>query len=146
MSAEAAAELSPEKIAARGLKGIVAADSAICDVDGDLGCCPIRGIDLIERVVRRRSLCEQFSNPVSWIAGLQQRSVSARGVSRDPLKVHVRRRDQAEHVSGCLKRIGCALIMRRSGIRRRWRLWTALSRRSRAGWWRWWRRMRTRCV
>jgi citrate synthase len=35
-----------EKVAARGLKGVVAADSAICDVDGDLGKLIYRGYNI----------------------------------------------------------------------------------------------------
>ena len=41
-------ELSAEKIAARGLKGIVAADTQICDVDGDLGKLIYRGYNIHE--------------------------------------------------------------------------------------------------
>ena len=46
MSADVADKESPEKIAARGLKGIVAADSSICDVDGDLGKLIYRGYNI----------------------------------------------------------------------------------------------------
>ena len=41
-------ELSAEKIAARGLKGVVAADTQICDVDGDLGKLIYRGYNIHE--------------------------------------------------------------------------------------------------
>lgn len=44
MSVESASE--KEKIAARGLKGVVAADSTICDVDGDLGKLIYRGYNI----------------------------------------------------------------------------------------------------
>lgn len=47
MAAEAALEKeSPDKVAARGLKGIVAADTTICDVDGDLGKLIYRGYNI----------------------------------------------------------------------------------------------------
>ena len=39
---------SAEKIAAKGLKGVVAADSVICDVDGDLGKLIYRGYNIHE--------------------------------------------------------------------------------------------------
>lgn len=49
MAAEAVTEKeSPEKVAARGLKGIVAADTTICDVDGDLGKLIYRGYNIHE--------------------------------------------------------------------------------------------------
>jgi citrate synthase len=49
MAAEAAMEKeSPDKVAARGLKGIVAADTTICDVDGDLGKLIYRGYNIHE--------------------------------------------------------------------------------------------------
>ena len=43
MTAEVAEKDSPDKTAARGLKGVVAADSTICDVDGDIGKLIYRG-------------------------------------------------------------------------------------------------------
>ncbi len=47
MAAELATEKSPaDKVAAKGLKGIVAADTAICDVDGDIGKLIYRGYDI----------------------------------------------------------------------------------------------------
>lgn len=46
MSADVAEKESPDKVAARGLKGIVAADSTICDVDGDLGKLIYRGYNI----------------------------------------------------------------------------------------------------
>lgn len=46
MPAEVAEKESPEKVAARGLKGVVAADSSICDVDGDLGKLIYRGYNI----------------------------------------------------------------------------------------------------
>jgi citrate synthase len=45
MSSDVAAK-DAEKTAARGLKGVVAADSAICDVDGDLGKLIYRGYNI----------------------------------------------------------------------------------------------------
>lgn len=49
MAAEAATEKeSPDKVAARGLKGIVAADTTICDVDGELGKLIYRGYNIHE--------------------------------------------------------------------------------------------------
>ncbi len=42
------ATLDKEKIAAKGLKGIVAADSQVCDVDGDLGKLIYRGFNIHE--------------------------------------------------------------------------------------------------
>jgi citrate synthase len=42
------AALDKEKIAAKGLKGIVAADSQVCDVDGDLGKLIYRGYNIHE--------------------------------------------------------------------------------------------------
>lgn len=39
---------SPDKVAARGLKGIVAADTTICDVDGDVGKLIYRGYNIHE--------------------------------------------------------------------------------------------------
>jgi citrate synthase len=41
-------ELSAEKTAARGLKGIIAADTSICDVDGDAGKLIYRGYNIHE--------------------------------------------------------------------------------------------------
>jgi citrate synthase len=48
MSADVLAdkEQAHEKIAARGLKGVVAADTAICDVDGDIGKLIYRGYNI----------------------------------------------------------------------------------------------------
>jgi len=47
MSADAVAEKEThEKVAARGLKGVVAADTAICDVDGDVGKLIYRGYNI----------------------------------------------------------------------------------------------------
>jgi citrate synthase len=53
MSADLVAdkELSPEKMAARGLKGVVAADSRICDVDGDQGKLIYRGYNIDDLAV-----------------------------------------------------------------------------------------------
>ncbi len=51
MSADVAEKESPEKIAARGLKGVVAADSSICDVDGDLGKLIYRGYNINDLAV-----------------------------------------------------------------------------------------------
>uniref|UniRef100_A0A7C4QQV0 Citrate synthase n=1 Tax=Schlesneria paludicola TaxID=360056 RepID=A0A7C4QQV0_9PLAN len=50
MSADAVAERehSAEKLAARGLKGVVAADTAICDVDGEAGRLIYRGYNIDE--------------------------------------------------------------------------------------------------
>jgi len=46
MSADAAEKESADKTAARGLKGVVAADSKICDVDGDIGKLIYRGFNI----------------------------------------------------------------------------------------------------
>lgn len=48
MTAELATEKTPaaDKVATKGLKGIVAADTAICDVDGDIGKLIYRGYDI----------------------------------------------------------------------------------------------------
>lgn len=46
MTADVAVPESAEKIAARGLKGVVAADTTICDVDGDLGKLIYRGYSI----------------------------------------------------------------------------------------------------
>lgn len=51
MSADVAEKESPEKIAARGLKGVVAADSSICDVDGDVGKLIYRGYNIDDLAV-----------------------------------------------------------------------------------------------
>lgn len=40
------AEVAPDKMAAKGLKGVVAADTMICDVDGDLGKLIYRGYNI----------------------------------------------------------------------------------------------------
>lgn len=50
MTAEAVQDKdqSPDKVAARGLKGVVAADSTICDVDGDQGKLIYRGYNIHE--------------------------------------------------------------------------------------------------
>ncbi|MBC8114015.1 MAG: citrate synthase, partial [Candidatus Saccharimonas sp.] len=50
MTAEAVLDKDPsaDKIAAKGLKGVVAADSVICDVDGDLGKLIYRGYNIHE--------------------------------------------------------------------------------------------------
>ncbi len=47
-SSAAEKELSADKIAARGLKGVVAADTNICDVDGDAGKLIYRGYNIHE--------------------------------------------------------------------------------------------------
>ncbi len=46
MSADVAEKESPDKVAARGLKGVVAADSYICDVDGEVGKLIYRGYNI----------------------------------------------------------------------------------------------------
>ncbi len=51
MPADVAEKESPDKIAARGLKGVVAADSMICDVDGDLGKLIYRGYNIDDLAV-----------------------------------------------------------------------------------------------
>lgn len=48
MTADVAAKESADKQAAKGLKGIVAADTTICDVDGDLGKLIYRGYNIDE--------------------------------------------------------------------------------------------------
>jgi len=52
-------EQSPEKIAARGLKGVVAADTAICDVDGEIGKLIYRGYNIDD--LARYSTFEEVS-------------------------------------------------------------------------------------
>lgn len=61
MTAEATLdkEQAADKIAAKGLKGIVAADTTICDVDGDLGKLIYRGYDIHE--LARLSTFEETS-------------------------------------------------------------------------------------
>lgn len=51
MTADVVATESAEKTAARGLKGVVAADTTICDVDGDLGKLIYRGYSIDDLAV-----------------------------------------------------------------------------------------------
>ena len=52
-------DLSADKSAARGLKGVVAADTQICDVDGDAGKLIYRGYNIHD--LAKRSTFEETS-------------------------------------------------------------------------------------
>ena len=66
MTAEAVLDKdqSADKIAAKGLKGVVAADTTICDVDGDLGKLIYRGYNIHE--LAKLSTFEGRSRFTTW--------------------------------------------------------------------------------